>query len=239
MTMVRSLIAFVLVFAIPAAQGTTRLMMPSFKESHKVVAVAPVFVEPFGVSEEQTAAIDRLLEERLRKMGFTVVGTEEFGPIWKAKAIEIGGYYDPYSGERIEEKYLQVRDHTYRALAERHQIDAYIFPTVVVSEAEMRGSRARWHGVSQKVPGPGFLAAMGSTSVTTRAVTALSLSIEARDENDNPLFNGVGGLHLLHRYTKSGAETMSVADMFRDQKRNRKAVTVATAKMPYRQEVKR
>lgn len=218
--------AVLLLASSVSAQQTRDKYDPSFRDLNKVVAVAPLFVEPFEVSEEQRSAFMSQFEARLDKLGFDVVSSETFAPIWNGKMEELGGYYDPYSGERIEEKYATVRDHTYSTLAQDHEIDAYFFPRITVVEAELQGASASWDGVSERLV-KGFWEAMSTDASVKTSIPALSLKVEARDGADALLYEGVGGVELMIRQSNAGRETLGPDQILLDEKRNKKAVSKA------------
>lgn len=192
----------------------------------QVVAVAPLFVEPFDPDRDRAFAVTDAIERYLADRGLTVVSAREFEQYSTPKIQEIGGYFDPYTGERIDEKYRAVREYVYGKLAETHKVDAYLYPRVVVVEAMQKGTSAEWDGTKVKLL-EGFLNLMLNNASNQRSIDALTLRATLRDAQDATLYEGRGGLELLVRHGKQGYENLGPDDVLHDAAANQHAVEVA------------
>jgi hypothetical protein len=64
--------------------------------------------------------------EILQARGYRVVGSDVVGPVWRRYASQIGGVFDPLTGEPDDEKLRVARSYAARDLAHSHQVDALL-----------------------------------------------------------------------------------------------------------------
>lgn len=198
-----------------------------FYKTIKIIAVAAVTIpegmpEPAAITEE----FDSLIEDELRRGGYTIVRPQEYSAVWKRLSEEANGFIDPYTEERDDEMVVKAMLETLETLQADFDVHAVLIPDITVVEAPFAGGRAEWDGVSQSInvggPMKGFFA--GSPEGT---LGALTLSINIWDKRAMKVYSKAGGLEVLRKM--DGKEFVNVPrqDLFTDEQRNKKAVEVA------------
>lgn len=119
-----------------------------------------------------------------------------------------------------------------RRVAEQVEFGTLLMPVVVTRAATLRGAYAHWDGVRQRAPVSDDLLPSaswrlnGSDLEVRGKLGAASLLVVALDANGNVLFEGKGGLDLVHQIERRGQRLQTVArsDAFEDPRRLREGV---------------
>jgi hypothetical protein len=192
-----------------------------------VVALTPVGM-PGGIENEDAikTKFEALVTAKLQEGNFRVIRSEEYGTIWKEMTEKLGGFFDPLTGKRDEQKYKTVREHTLRELATKTGADAVMGIAVSVVRVNFGANVASWHGTRQDlVPGGAFTAYLiGGSSGT---VPALSLFVALSDIHGTDMYSNAGGLHVLSKISAGRFVEVPQAELFADEDRNRKAADIA------------
>ena len=205
-------------FKVDRAEFYPRLM---------VVALAPMGAP--RDFEDPTSATDRfmrLMEVQLRDAGLTLIPADTSRALWDSLTAEVGGYFDPATGEVDEPKLRMLRGRLYRALRARHDVDAMLFSSLVVVGAELKSDRASWDGTSQGAGKGKFWKALLGVS-HSGTIPALSLRVVLSDTADTDLYVNAGGIELLAKVSTSGFVDVPRHELFLNDERNVKAVTLA------------
>ncbi len=126
----------------------------SFFDSVQRVLVTPAsVVGEIAIADSTLAYVETLIEEKLRQAGLTVVPAVEYVSVWDSIANEAGGFFDPYTGERDDEKFNAAADRLMAELQNRFAFDALLYPEIWEVEARFELGDARWGGVAQLVSG--------------------------------------------------------------------------------------
>jgi hypothetical protein len=133
-----------------------RIPREQFRAQVKRVALRPL-VAPPGAPEvvRARASLEGLIAAALERQGFAVVPSREFGEAWRRFAGDLGGVYDPVSGEPDEAKYQAAWEYTTRELETRLDVDAilvsnvhydFIQPALGFGDWKAAGKTLLWQG---------------------------------------------------------------------------------------------
>jgi erythromycin esterase len=187
-----------------------------FRESVATIVATPISL-PEGVDAPEYLLnwFEDLIEDTLQAAGFTVVPVQTYLDVWNRITQEAGGFFDPFTGRRDEQRYEAAADELFAELKERFNPDAVLYPEMWIVEAPTSGGYARWDGVTQEV----------GTSAASE-VLALSLAIVVQDMDVAELYSNVWGLEVLEVYNRYFGDFLPVPSeaLFADQERNTTAV---------------
>ncbi len=195
------------------------------KNKVKVVALAPVSV---GVDNPDPvkAKFEALVTAKLQEGGFTVVPSTEYGAIWKQMTETLGGFFDPMTGKRDDQKFKTLRQHAMRELAAKTNADGLMEIAIVPVKVSFNIDHARWHGTDEYMRSGGAWA-MFFGPQTSGTTTGLSLYVDLSDINDVDMYINFGGIQLLSKLSGNQFYQISRQELFNDEERNHKAVDIA------------
>ncbi len=102
-----------------------RVPREEFTRIVRTIGILPPGVALPGEQRKLVAAeLERALTEGFQQRGYRVIGSDVVGPVWRRYASEIGGLFNPLTGEPIDEKVELVRKYVARELARSHNVDA-------------------------------------------------------------------------------------------------------------------
>ncbi|MEJ2721432.1 MAG: hypothetical protein P8181_09865 [bacterium] len=213
----------------PKIVGTDPFLIPKneFRSQIKIIGLAPVgMIEGHPEPESIAAEFDSLLVAGLHKMGYSVIRPQQYKAVWAQLAADSGGFLDPDTGKRDEERMAVAMFETIERLDADFKLDAAMFPDIVVVEAQFAGGRAVWDGAQEKIQTGGAMSSVFSGS-QHGVLGALSLKLSVRGTDGTLLFVNSGGIEVLDRL--SGKELVPVPrqELFTDKKRNRESVKIA------------
>lgn len=118
------------------------------------IVVTPV-VPPEGVSVSAAASevITGAIETRLSEAGITVIPAAEYARIWDGIIRQLGGFFDPLTGEREEWKFQAARRELMRELQGRYQTQVLLYAELQVLEVYVEGGVAEWDGAEHDIRG--------------------------------------------------------------------------------------
>lgn len=214
---------------VPTSQTAQALKQPRAQilSTVKVIALVPLDLENLDRAAEVSSRYEANLTGKLAAAGFTVVPAARYGSERDAFVKQLGGTFDPITGEEIGARVASTRMHVLGVLdADRH-VDAILTPTVVPRPADFRGGAATWDGVKQNAAGlKGLAAFFGNTGEFGR-VPALSLEVTLADRDGAELYRDFGGIHLLRKQDKGQLVDLEEKELFQDAARDERAVHVA------------
>jgi hypothetical protein len=198
-----------------------------FKKSVKILAVASMEIPP-GLPDTTTVADDfsALIDKQLSRRGYSVIRPEQYTAAWNKVSAEMGGFAIVGSELRDEAKLSQAMVRTMETLGADFKLDAVVFPSIVVVEAEFGGGSAVWDGAEQKIETAG---AVGSFFAGSQrgVVGAVSLKLSIRDREGKTLFIHNGGIQVLSKMEGKAFVNVPREELFADKERNRRAVEIA------------
>ena len=180
------------------------------------VVVTPV-VPPQGVvvSDSVSAQISFLIEARLRQAGFSVVPAMEYTRIWDGILRQLGGFFDPLTGERDEGKFEAARKELLRELKGRFDTQVLLYAELQVVDALVDGGVASWDGATHDLRGenwpigPAFQDTFERDEFGGRGdgvVSAVTLMVAIDGPDGVEVYRNFGGLEVLARRDKATAE---------------------------------
>ena len=146
-------------------------------ERVETLAMMPLQFPDFDRKEEVTARYEVLITERLEAAGFSVIPAEESSSIMNSKIEQLGGMFDPKTGQMTKEKRQAVSEHLVQELDAKYDFDAFVAPKIVIVTANWSGNSAAWDGVTETVTGKtGFWAAFSNSNMAG-TIPAMSLFV--------------------------------------------------------------
>jgi hypothetical protein len=198
-----------------------------FKRSTRILALAEVHLpdgtpEPQGIREQ----FSTLIEQKLRKAGYTVVHPQRYATVWNQVETEVGGFADSLTGEPRSDALAMAMAETMQRLNADFEVDAVVIPAVTVVEAAFGGGRAVWDGIAQSVktgsPVKNFFA--GSPDGT---LGALSLRVRIVTTTGDPLYEKLGGIQVLSLLEGKDFVLVPRDELLTDPERIENAVNIA------------
>jgi hypothetical protein len=168
----------------------------------------------------RVADLEAMLRNVLEEEGYKVVPPQETIRVYRETVTRQGGYFDPNSGHRNDERYELVRKRALEELGKELGCDAILIPTVAVVYAGFDPKGAQWDGMTEYLG----LSADGW-------VRALSIWVSIRDLSDEELYFGTGGIETLA--VPSGElfgddfEPVNIGDLLTNRSRNLGAVRIS------------
>jgi len=207
-----------------------RVPREEFRSSIKIIALrSPTLPDGVSRPDEVWAGFEPLITAELTRAGIGVVPAKEFDQLWKEGADSIGGLYDATTGKldpAKQARLAELRASVGRALKEKFNADAVLFPQFRIVKAEFRGGRATWDGVKQTMT-KGFWGAMAGGN-TYGTIPAVSLIAFIDNDDGKDLFVNSGGLQVAVKLGGGGKfEELPVDSLFADPERNATAVSEA------------
>lgn len=203
--------------------------------THTLVLTPVMGPDELDLPAEVARKIDSLVERELRGAGVRVVPAHEYTKRWNAAVERVGGLYDPYTGEPIDEKFESARWRLVDELERRFGADALLYPELWVVEAPHSSGVAQWDGASQAVSGLGArllhaidaLLDLGEGSLREGFVAALSLVVIIEDLDGAEIYRQAGGIQVLERVADDEVIAVDPDDVLADWDRLQQAVRIA------------
>ena len=193
-----------------------------------VVSMTPIELQDFDRKDEVAARYEALITERLETAGFTVIPSSEFSSIRDPMIEQLGGVFDPITGQEDKEKLKTVQSHITNELITKFDIDAYISPRIEVTTANWNSNKATWDGVEDETTGKeGFWADFFGPQATG-TIPALSLILPLTGTSGVTYYVGRGGIQLFAHYD-GGFVDIPESMWFVEPERDVNAVNVALA----------
>jgi hypothetical protein len=221
--------------ATTALDNPFKIAQNEFYAKTKTIALAPIAIPgDLENPEPVKARFESLIEAKLHEAGFALVQSQEMAAIWKQMAEQVGGYFDPLTGQRDESKFNVVREYSRRELSAKFNADAILLPSIRVVRANWSGGMANWDDTMEAIKSTGeqfkealplILIGIGVTSSGT--VGALSLVVRVEDIHGVPVYSKGGGIQVLAKI--SGGKFVSVPreELFANEERNVAATNIA------------
>lgn len=214
---------------VPAASAVQALKQPreQILANVKVIALVPLDLKKLDQAAAVSARYEANLTGKLTAAGFTVVPAARYGTERDAFVKQLGGTFDPITGEEMGERVASTRRHVLGVLDAERRVDAILTPEIVPRPADFRGGDATWDGVKQNAAGLKGLAAFFGTTGEYGRVPALSLEVTLSDREGVELYRDFGGIHLLRKQDRGRLVDLEETELFHDTGRDERAAHVA------------
>ena len=194
-----------------------------------VVSMTPVELMDFDRKDEVAARYEALITERLEAAGFKVIPSGAFSSIWDPMIEQLGGLFDPITGQADEEKLKAVQSRITNELITKFDIDGYVRPRVEVTTANWNSNKATWDGATDETTGKeGFWADFFGPQATG-SIPALSLILPLTDTSGETYYVGRGGIQLVAHVVGLSFTEVPESMWFVEPERDVNAVNVALA----------
>ena len=196
---------------------------------YRTVAIGPLGIGDLPQRAEVEQHYHELLVDKLQKLGFTVVGENDYAGLWSAEEAAAKGFYDPFTG-RIDRANLHAScTRVFAQLHDKYPIDAVVLPSLADRPAPFSRSKAHWDGVIEPVAAPqhGFAALTDQTSQLIGTMRAVSLIVRIAAPDDTTLFEDRGGIQLTERLIRGRSVDVPPQELFADETKNAQAIEVA------------
>lgn len=213
--------------AVRGDLGLVTIEPAAFRASTGTIALAStrVMVRDIYDLHDVIAEFDSLVEARFRAGGFSVLRAARFDETVERITEEIGGVYDPKTGERDGAKVQMVYRRALEELRKEIDPDALIIPTIEVVQIEIDNTTsAEWLGTSECVDPPRIqlFGNCGSARYSGR-LPALAFFVTIFDMDAAVVFRNGGGLQILEG---PGGRVPRIL-LFADKERNAASVRLA------------
>ena len=177
-----------------------------FEAIEAIVATPLSYPGELRVSDSASQRIGSLIEAELTAAGIRVVSADEYSDVWDRILRQMGGFFDPVTGERDEVKFQATRRELLRELRGRFGTAVMLYSELQIVEAEVADGVAKWDGTSQLVIGGDsrierrfadtFEQDMfGSNLYGTIGAVSLVLAIDGTEGEE--LYRSFGGVEVL------------------------------------------
>jgi len=191
------LVLFIGVSCVPKTvpYNPFKITQDKFYEGVKTIVLTPLNI-PEGMGEQVSlnAQFESYVETKLKKARFEVVSSKVYKEIWDRRVKQIGGYYNPRTGEVDKSKYEAIVEYTRNELKSGYNADALLYSAICIVQIRFYGNMATWHGTSEMVKMPGY------RSQTDRgSIRALSFCVCIEDIHGVKSYVNSGGIQLLSK----------------------------------------
>jgi len=196
---------------------------------YRTVAIGPLGLGDLPQRAEVEQRYHALLAEQLQKLGFTVVGENDYADLWSAEKAAAKGFYDPFTGRIDNAKLRASRTRVFAQLHDKYPIDAVVLPSIAERAAPFSHTKARWDGVEETVATPphGLAVLTDQTSQLLGTMRAASLVVRVAAPDDATLFEDRGGIQLTERLIHGRSVDVPEGELLIDAARNAQSVDVA------------
>lgn len=188
----------------------------------KSVAMSPLVIPKWVGS---SAAVKSKMEDRIKAQlegaGFKIIPPEKFQEIWDRLLDQMGGVFDPLTGEIDKEKLETIRSYARREVSLKYGVDAFLHPRIELVGAKVDGFSAFWDGTTDSII---FKEWYGAYHDVTEA---LSLSIIIEDTNGVDLYINRGGIQVAFKIYNGRFVPVPTSELLANEERNIEAVYIA------------
>jgi hypothetical protein len=169
----------------------------------KTLCVAPLKLDfELKGGRDRVQAYETILLQELHRTKWEIVLPARYDAIARRITEQEGGYYDPLTGQADEARRLHIAEQIRSTVRRELGCEATLHPTIAVVGAGFYEGSAVWDDTHQYL-GIYWHARDGGIPV-------LSLWVSIRDELDQELYFGTGGIHLLLGAERAGFSKMRV-----------------------------
>jgi hypothetical protein len=212
----------------PGAQGAAAPSREQLLARYPRLTLAPLELSDIPQRDAVRLRYRDVLTGQLTRLGFQVVGAEEYARLWEAERTVAGGYYDPLTGRPDEAKAGAARARVLQGLQATSGPSAVVVARVVGRMAPYSAGAAEWDGVRQSVEESGRFASLFDPERSMGGrVAAISLELRILDPAGVVLFEGAGGIQLTEHEESGRRAVLPASRLFADPAADLRAVDVA------------
>lgn len=196
----------------------------NLKKQYNYLAIAPIEApDALKMPDSIKSDIEAEVTSALEKEGFKILPARALQDIRDHMNQLVS-----QSSATDSEKEAAVRDHSYRELLFRHNIDGIIALRIKVVGAPFNNDKAEWHGTTQSIKHSGDgLAKFITGKKYSGTIAASSLSVTIWDRKESLLYSWPGGIEVLMQREGDSLNYMPEEQFWQDKKRIQKAVKLA------------
>lgn len=222
--MASGLVATMLSGCVRPAYNPFKTSAAEVRSRVRTIAIAPIVASAnFVDTAAARARLEPIVSEQLRAGGFAVVSSEEMEALWRRAAGDLGGIYDPITGEANKERFQAVRSAVYRELASQHKVDAVLYVGVSPVPLALPGPKVTYCGTTTAEPlyWPTGAAPLrdGATLAVVLCLSAALFDIEGRE-----LYGIRHGLETVETYAVQTRAVRPLAERLQNDARLIEAV---------------
>ncbi|BCK87255.1 hypothetical protein MIZ01_1027 [Sideroxyarcus emersonii] len=225
----------------PEAPSHFTLAHDEFYARVRTIAIAPLAApEELTNSAPVAEKFEPLIAGMLRDAGYKVVPSYEYSALFEQEKTRQGGYFDAYTGKQDDAKYDAVLKATRDGLVKKFNIDAVLFPRIQPVDAPWHDQWATWDGITETVQSAVGLVGKGVLKFVNEphmyllegpheegTIKAYSLAVSIEDASGQKMYANQGGIQVLSKITGNALIPVPSEDLFTDDARNAKAVSIA------------
>jgi hypothetical protein len=214
---------------IPEDLPALRISRDELFRSYSRIVIAPVELAPIEQATSVQQRYAQLLREKLMAAGMTVVGGDEYGPLWEAARISAGGFFDSYTGRKDDGRFNEARNQVFAKLHEQHGATAYVLPAIITRRATFQTGSAHWDGVKELATTSKSWAGtmMNPSARAVGEMNVQSIRVQIVDGTGRLLFEESGGIHVTERVANGRLIPVPEPELFSDPSRDVRAVDIA------------
>lgn len=204
-----------------------------------VIVLAPVTsAGDIEIPDSLFPALEDILSDSLFAAGLNVIPSAAFSGIWETIMDDLGGIYDPRTGDVVPDKQATARQRLADELTHQFRAGSILYPEIILVDAEFQDGVARWDGASQAVAGfwarfadilhavaDGLSGEDHGSSLPRGFVAALSLQVILEDLDGIEMYTNWGGLEVVA--DDETGEPLPAAELFQDLERLHRAVGIS------------
>ncbi len=143
-----------------AAREDSPLLVPraQIMDSIHTIVLGPLLTNGFTPSVEVTAHYRSLVHERLAKLGWDVVDSDQINAAFSAAVKQVGGLYDPLTGKVDSDRLRSLTQSAIKALSLAAPPDGIAILALAKTSAIQKYGNVDWDGTQQSALtlGPGY-----------------------------------------------------------------------------------
>jgi hypothetical protein len=188
----------------------------------KTIAMSPLVIPKWiGSPEAVKSKMEDRIRAQLEEAGFKIIPPEKFQEIWDRLLDQMGGVFDPLTGEIDKEKLETIRSYARREVSLKYGVDAFLHPSIELVGAKVDGFSAIWDGTTDSII---FKEWYGAYHGVTNA---LSLAIIIVDTNGVNLYINRGGIQVASKIYNGRFIEVPPSELLANEERNMEAVYIA------------
>ena len=199
-----------------------RVSKRDFRKTYRTIAISPADADTFLTLTDATRAmLEEEIVARFKKRGYTVVPSDVLASLRAEMAALAGPVVDAATGETNLAKQQAIREHAYRELWFRHDIDAVVTIRIAVYNVPMQNDVVEWDNVKQRI------AYEGRGKKYSANINVSSVLLTIYDATGEPLYVHYGGLEPIMRRQGEQLNPIAPEELLLDEKKIRKAAQLA------------
>jgi hypothetical protein len=177
-----------------------RVPAPELRGRVRTIALAPIrvnadLVDPVTARER----LEPLVAAKLAAAGFRIVASEELERLWRSAADDVGGVFDPVTGEADDERYQAVESAVHHELRAQHGVDAVLRMWIDTVELFLALSSVTFCGTTGDAYWPGGTLGTFETATLVRAACFHTVLV---DLEERELYGIRAGLETIETYAR-------------------------------------